>query len=220
MMKRYFIVALVAIGLSGCVTPPQRSDYSSFRSENPRSILVLPALNNTLNVEAPDYFLSTLSQPFAERGYYVFPAHMVKRTLEENGLSDANLIYEADTERVGRLFGCDAALYVTIDRWDSQYVILATQTTVEFNYEMRSCETGETLWSDRQQFAYSPQASSSGNILVDVVAMAVVAAIEKAAPNYMPLARQANLAASATPGRGIPAGPYRPESYRSDQAEF
>lgn len=219
-MKRFILLIFVAIMLSACATAPEGYDYTTFRNDHPRSILVLPALNNTLNVNAPDFFLSTLSQPFGERGYYIFPAHMVKRTLEENGLSDTNLVYEAEPQRIGRLFGCDAALYVTIDRWDSQYIILATQTTVEFLYEIKSCETGETFWSHRQQMVYSPQASSSGNVLVDIVALAIVAAVEKAAPNYMPLARRANLAASTTPGQGIPAGPYRPEQYRTDQAEF
>lgn len=205
--------------LSACATT-QSKDYTTFRSENPRSILVLPALNKTTSVTAPEFFLSSVSRPFGERGYYIFPAHMVKRVLEDDGLSDTQLIYNADATRMGSLFGCDAALYVSVDRWDSKYVLLATTTTVDLNYELKSCKTGATLWTDHQVAQYSPQQSnSSGNPIADLIAMAVVAAVEKGAPNYMPLAQQANLAASSTLGSGLPAGPYL-ASYEKDHAQF
>jgi hypothetical protein len=41
-----------------------------------------------------------------------------------------------------------------------------------------------------------------------LLANAIVAAIAKAAPNYMPLAHQANNGAINLKGTGIPAGPY------------
>jgi len=213
-MRRVGLLTLslcAAVALSACATTPEDYDYTAFHYEAPTAILVLPALNNTLNISAPDYFLSTLSRPIGERGYYVFPAHMVKRTLEENGLSDANLVYETDTRRLGNLFGCDAALYVAIERWDSQYIVISTQTTVQFDYELRSCVTGQTLWAHSEQLVYSPQASSSGNPLADLIAQAVVSAVERAAPNYMPLAQQANAQAFTREGRGLPNGRYLSE---------
>ncbi|WP_417468994.1 DUF799 domain-containing protein [Maricaulis sp.] len=225
MSNRLNILAALAVSVltvTACAAPlpPPSYDYSAFRAEAPRSVLVLPAHNNTLNVDAPEYFLSTLSAPFAERGYYVFPAHMVKSTLEESGLSDTGLLYEAETSRLGELFGCDMALYVAINRWDSQYVVLATQTTVEFEYQLRSCESNQTMWRHTEVMTYSPQASSSGNPMADLLAQAIVAAVEKAAPNYMPLARQANLFAVNRRGQGLPSGPYLPELYQQDTEAF
>ncbi len=201
------------LGLTGivaaCASAPVSKDYSVFRSENPRSILVVPALNNTLNVSAPDFFLSTISRPFAERGYYVFPAHMVKRVMEDDGLGDPGLVHNADAARFSRLFGCDSALFVTIQQWDSKYLLLATQTTVRFDYALKSCKTGASLWQDSQQMVYSPQANSGGgNPIATLIAQAVMAAIEKGAPNYMPLTIQANAQAAGVQGQGLPAGPY------------
>jgi len=212
--------AMMLAMLGACATGPSVKDYTAFRAESPRSILVVPALNNTVNVPAPDYFLSTISRPFAERGYYVFPAHMVKRTMEDDGLGDPGLVYAADPRRLGKLFGCDSVLYVTIQRWDSKYVVISTTTTVKFDYAIKSCKTGEVLWQDEQEMAYSPHASNSGNILGDLIAQAVLSAIEKGAPNYMPLTIQANTLAAATPGRGVPAGPYLPARYQRDLKEF
>lgn len=222
LMRLPLVLAALALSaaLAGCATAPPSKDYAAFRAENPRSILVVPALNNTLNVPAPDYFLSTISRPFAERGYYVFPAHMVKRVMEDDGLGDAGLIHSADSARLGRLFGCDSVLYVVIQQWDSKYVLISTTTTVRFDYALKSCKTGATLWQDSQTMVYSPQASNSGNPIADLIAQAVVAAIEKGAPNYMPLTIQANAAAAGLPGRGLPAGPYQPAEYLHDQGTF
>lgn len=214
-------LAIVSLTLAACATAPVTKDYGAFRAEAPRSILVVPALNNTLNVPAPDYFLSTISRPFAERGYYVFPAHMVKRVMEDDGLSDAGLVHSADASKFSRLFGCDAVLFVTIQQWDSKYMVITTQTTVRFDYALKSCKTGATLWSDTQAMVYSPSSSnSSGNPLADLIAMAIMAAVEKGAPNYMPLTIQANTLAAGIPGRGVPAGPYQPAQYQRDQGVF
>lgn len=219
-MRAAAMLALAGV-LSACATLPKTKDYSALRTEHPRSILVVPTLNNTLNVEAPDYFLSTISRPFGERGYYIFPAYMVKRLLEDDGLSDAGLVHNVDARRLDHLFGCDAVLFITIQEWDSKYVVLATQTTVSFDYALKSCKTGAVLWEDTEKMVYSPQQNhSSGNPLADLVAQAIIAAVEKAAPNYMPLALQANVAASSTPGRGLPAGPYLPAQYQKDSKLF
>tara|TARA_R110000824_G_scaffold112658_1_gene261954 strand:- start:63 stop:776 length:714 start_codon:yes stop_codon:yes gene_type:complete len=222
-LKRALTGAAVAASamLVACqATQPTVKDYSAFRAENPQSILVLPALNNSGSVTAPEFFLSTISQPFAQRGYYVFPANMVKSLLEEEGLADPSLLYEADAKRLGNIFGCDSALYLAIQKWESQYMVLATSTNVAFDYELRSCKTGDVLWSTSKQIAYSPQASNSGNPLADLIAQAVISAIEKGSPNYIPLAQQANAAAANFPGQGLPAGPYLPEQYGNDLEYF
>lgn len=221
-MARTLAVAALAFGglaLGACVTGPAPKSYTAMRAENPRGILVVPALNTTVSVDAADYFVSTISRPIAERGYYVFPAHMVKRLLDDEGLSDAGLVHQADASRFAPLFGCDAVMFVEIDRWDSQYVVISTSTNVEFKYTLKSCDTGATLWSDTQAMSYSPSASNSGNPLADLLAQAVMAALEKAKPNYIPLTQQANLLATHTIGQGLPAGPYAPQ-YNQDQAQF
>jgi hypothetical protein len=91
----------IVVLVGGCATRPPRYDYSQFRSEGPRSILVVPVINKSIDVNAPDYFLATIAPPLAERGYYVFPVNMVKSVLADDGLSDANLVHEGDPHRGG-----------------------------------------------------------------------------------------------------------------------
>ena len=204
---------LLSLGCAAAHAPPKK-DYSAFRAADPRSILVVPVVNNTNNVEAPSLFLSTLSIPVGERGYYVFPVNMVKRVLEDEGLSDADLVHMADPSRLCNLFGADAVLYVSIEAWTAQYLILDTSVTVEFDYVMKDGKTGDTIWKEHRRVVNSSagQSRGSGNPFVDLVAMAVVAAVAKAAPDYMPLARQANNGVIHT----LPPGPHSTR-YRTDE---
>jgi hypothetical protein len=205
------LIAAVSL-LGACATTPKK-DLSKFVSANPRGILVVPVVNKSVDVDAAEYFLSTISIPLAERGYYVFPVNMVKRLLEDDGLSDAMLVHRADPTRVCGLFGADAVLFITIERWDAKYLLLTTQVTVALEYVLKDGRMGETLWEDSQKMVYAPQSSGGG--LGGLIAAAVTAAVEKAAPSYMPLARQANANALTYPGRGFPAGPYHPD-YKKD----
>lgn len=219
-MRRTFILILVvpfvAAVFSGCATVPKK-DYSAFQAADPHSILIIPVVNRSVDVNAPDYFLSTLTIPVAERGYYVFPVDMVKHLLENDGLADADLVHNSDTMKLCSMFGADSVLYVSIERWDAKYMVLTTQVTVDFDYNLKDCKTGGVIWTERKGMVYSPQQNhSSGNPLADLVAMALTAAITKGAPNYMPMSQQVNNAVFAYPkGRGLPAGPYLPE-YRKD----
>lgn len=200
------LVALLVTALAtGCVTPPKK-DYTAFRAADPHSILVIPVVNNTINVEAPALFLSTLPIPVAERGYYVFPVNMVKRVLENEGLADPNLVHTADTARLCNLFGADAVLYVSIEAWTARYMVINTEVIVEFDYVMKDAKSGDTIWKERRRVV-----SNSMDGAQDPLSPLVMAVIAKAYPNYMGLARGANSLVFTAPGIGLPAGPRNKE---------
>jgi len=215
--RNVLVVLIAACVLGGCAVPAKRSDYSALRSENPRSILIVPAVNRSVEVSASDYLLSTVSRPLAEKGYYVFPVHMVKSVMDDDGLSDADLVHANSPKRLGQLFGADAVMYITIEKWHAQYAIFSTAVVVELSYILKSAVTEQVLWSNQQKVVYQPQNNNSG--LAGLIAAAIVAAITRAAPNYIPLAQQANRQAIYTKGTGLPAGPYN-DLYKKDQEDF
>jgi hypothetical protein len=211
------LTPLVALVVAGCVKPADPKSYDALRASDPHSILIVPAVNQSVYVNAPDYYLSTITRPLADRGYYVFPVHTVKRVMEEDGLSDADLVQQNDPKRLGQLFGADAILYVKIERWDSQYLVISTTTTVKLDYRLVDARTGQELWKHNLRMEYTPQSASGG--IAGLVAQAIVSALEKADPNYMPLARQLNAFAASAPHQGLPAGPHDP-SYGKDRETF
>jgi hypothetical protein len=219
MRRGRLVCGLAVLVLAGCVNAPApKGNYSQFRTENPHSILVVPVTSKSVDVNAPDYFLSTITPPLAERGYYVFPVNMVKSVMADDGLSDANLVHAGDPHRLGELFGADAVMYISIERWDAQYVLLSTSVTVSLNYTLKSTHTGNVLWTNHQTVVYTPQNNGSGG-LAGLIAGAVAAAITKAAPNYVPLGVQANQQAINLKGTGLPAGPYNAQ-FGKDSADF
>jgi hypothetical protein len=211
-MARHLSLASAALILAlsaGCAAP--KKDYTKFLSAQPRGILVVPVVNKSVNIDAPDYFLSTIPIPVAERGYYVFPVNMVKRVLEDDGLSDAALVHGADPQKLAALFGADAVLYVTVERWDAKYIVIDTKVKVEFSYVLKDGKTGDVIWSAQNSAEYSSGQNNQGGLIGALVG----AALTKAMPSYMPLVRRANAEALVYPGPGFPAGPYRPE-YQKD----
>ena len=202
MRTRYWTLLVAScVWLSGCVTPPKK-DLSPFTSAAPRSVLVVPVVNKSLDVDAQNYVLTTLPVPVAEKGYYVFPINTSKFVLEQEGYYEPERVHQMSPQELAKLFDADAVLYVTINRWDAQYVVLSTTVTVEFDYRIVGRD-GATLWTDRQRLVYSPNNSQGG-----LIGAMVNAAIARAAPNYMPLTRQAN--GQAFYGHGaIPDGPYK-----------
>ena len=202
--KASSVFILVVLVLSGCATRPAAPENSPFYEANIRSLLVVPVVNNSLNVDAPNYMLSTLTIPLAEKGYYVFPVNTVKVVLEQEGFYEAAVIHQQDSAALAALFEADAILYVTINRWDAQYAVFSTVVTVDFNYRLVSRD-GQEIWQTQKHMQYQPQNNnSSGNAMADLIGAAIQAALTKAAPNYMPLTEQANDAVIGT----IPPGPY------------
>jgi hypothetical protein len=212
-MKSILIIAAcVALGLlSGCAVQPEKIDLSAFHTHKPRSIVIVPVLNETTEISAPSVFVSTITKPLAERGYYVFPVYLTDLVLRDFGLAEAGHIHQLETQRLFELFGADAALFITIKDWSSKYIVLASTVIVEMDYELKDTRTGTVLWRSKQQVA---QSSGGG----DLISMAVSAAITAMLADYLPLARQANNQAFIPP-RGLPAGPYNAD-YGRDQDKF
>jgi hypothetical protein len=205
-LRKALIVTLLSIAISGCATAPKK-DLSKFKAADPHSILIVPPVNRSAEITAPDYLLSTISVPLAERGYYAFPVHLVKRVLEDDGLADADLVHNADPCRLCSLYGADAVLLISVERWDARYMILKTQVTVELSYKIKDGKTGDTLWEEQTRFVYTSR--GGGPSIAGLVEAAIRAAVAKAAPNYVPLARSANAQTFGSPSRGLPPGPYR-----------
>ena len=204
-MKKVLFAVLVLIILSACSQTQVQRNPSFEPAVN--SILVLPVANNSINVNAATSALSTLPVVLAERGYYVFPVNTVKVVLEQEGLYTAGEIHALTPRNITNMFDADSVLYVTVKKWDAQYVVVQTQTIVEIEYKLVN-PYGETLWQSEQRISTATQNSNSGNALADLIAEAISASVERAWPKYMDLLKQANRNAFVTGSNPLPKGPY------------
>lgn len=203
---------MISLLLGGCVTLP-KADLTAFRVHPPRSIVVVPVMNESPEITASAVLTPSLTMPLAERGYYIFPVYLTEMLLRDIGLSEAGHIHQLPAEKFHELFGADAVLFVTIKQWSTTYIVLSSTVVVEAHYLLKDTRTGTVLWQRSQRVA-----KDSGNGGGGILGALIAAAIHSLVTDYKPLARQANGMAFLPP-YGLPAGPYNPE-FGKDQALF
>ena len=164
----------LALALGGCAASSSNIDYTAFRESKPRSILVLPPLNNSPDVRATYSFLSTVTQPLAEDGYYVFPVVLVDQTFKENGLINAGEIHEVSLAKLREIFGADATLYITVTQYGPAYMLLNSQIRVSANAKLMDNRTGQLLWSGAATASDSEGGNNSGGGLMGALVYALV----------------------------------------------
>lgn len=196
------LVTAAVLALSGCKTIPPK-DYTEFRKSNPRSILVLPPVNDTNEVLAPYSVLTTVTRPLSELGYYVVPVVMADHFMKENGLALPAEMHEAPLEKLQSVFGVDAVLYLTVERYGSKYQVLASNTFVTVRASLVDARTGVELWEHRTETVY---AGSAG--LIEALVEQVLNKLVDQAHN---VAVMASFQLLTVPGQGIPKGPRHPE---------
>jgi hypothetical protein len=200
--------AALALVVAGCATAPP-PDYTNFREHRPRSILVLPPLNESTAVEATYGYLSTVSFPLAEMGYYVFPVAVMDHFLKENGMPTAGEMHQIPLDKVREIIGADAVLYATLEKYGSKYQVINSKTEVSIKASLVDTRTGITLW---EGVGVAQQNSGgSGNIIADLVAAAVTQVVNSSTDQAHDVSRTANANLLTLKNRGILYGPYHPE---------
>jgi len=198
--------ALAAVMLAGCATKP--FDYTNYRAHPPRSILVLPPLNQSTDVGGTYSYLSTVTRPLAELGYYVYPVAVVDQFFKENGMPTAGEMHQAPLDKIRDIIGADAVLYITLKQYGTKYQLINSATLVTADAKLVDVRTGTLLWQGT--VAAQDNTGGSGNILADLVAAAVGQAINKSTDHAHDVCRIANLQFGVK-DHGLLFGPHHPK---------
>ena len=206
------LASLLLVLAYGCSV--KRTDYRAYLDNFPKSVLVLPPINESLEVQASGMFLSTITMLLAERGYYVLPVAVVDAVLKENGVPLPPEMHQVSLEKLMEVFHPDAVLYVTIKKWTTTYLVVNTTTTVVLDYRLVDTDTKLDLWGWQQAFQYSPSNDQSG-----LVGKMIVAAVHAAQSGSGRLERDVAVAANQTafyrPRHGLLTGARHP-NYEDD----
>ena len=217
MMRRFLKLAAClapAVFFVGCATQKAPYDYTAFKAAKPRSIVVLPPLNNSPEVKATNSVYAQVTYPLAEAGYYVLPVAVVGETFKQNGLTNASDIHAVDIKKLDEIFGADAALYVTISNYGATYTVINSVVVVSVNAKLVDVKTGNVLWTGAASASNNEGGNSGGGGLVGaLVAAAVKQIINNVSDTSHPVAGVANARLlTAGQANGILYGP-RSEHY-------
>lgn len=214
------ICVLIAQGCSA-----KRIDRRAYLDNFPKSVLVLPPINESLEVQASGMFLSTFTTVLAERGYYVLPVAVVDALLKQEGVPLPPEMHQIPLQKLLDVFDPDAVLYVTIKKWTTTYLLLDATTTVVLDYHLVDADTELDLWAWKQAFQYSPSREQS-NLAGKIIVAAVHAAQSGSGRLERDVAVAANQTAFNQPRYGLLTGARHPnyekdlEKVRQEQAKL
>jgi len=202
------VVAAASVALAAC-TQVVDEDMSAFETYKPRSILVLPPLNESVDVNAPYNWLSTISMPLGEAGYYVFPVAVIDAYMKDNGLPTPDEMHNVSLAKLREVIGPDAVLYVTIEDWGQKYQVLSSTTVVKAHARLVHTATGTEIWNGN---AVAVESSGTSNDLVGMLITAAISqVIDSTSDTAHGAARRANLEMVLDDRSGLPPGPYSPD---------
>lgn len=197
-----------ALQLSSCVTttPLTRAEaYPKLYEEKPRVILIMPPINNTNNVEAKEYFYSSLAHPICERGYYVISPLLALDFLKSQSAYESELFIEGNVKPFRTYLGADAVLFTTISKWSK--TLISGNIHVTVSYVLRSTHTGEILFERSGDLTLDKSSGQGG------LAGLVATMIQTGMTDKVEAARKCN----AYVFTDLPSGVYR-GNYQKDQA--
>lgn len=198
--------------LGGCATKAPPYDYSAFMKAKPATLLVLPPVNESPDVNATPSVWSHATLPLAEAGYYVLPVTLVDETFRQNGVTTANEVQDIPYTKLRDFFGADAAVYMKITKYGTSYAVLASETRVEVEGRIIDLRSGELLWQGKAvaTSAEEQQQSQGGlvGLLVTAIVKQIIGTATDASYRYAGIANQRMLGAPRY--NGVLPGPRSP----------
>ena len=174
-IKQLLALSLVVALFSGCaVAPKSNRNLAAYNTNMPKSILVLPPVNESPDTRATYGYWATVTLPVAEAGYYVFPISVVDTMFKENGVTNGFDAQAIAPQKLQEIFGADAALYVKVKEYGSKYQVIQSVATVAVEAKLVDLKTGTLLWEGEKKIQ---QANNNGN--AGLVGMLVGALVDQ-----------------------------------------
>lgn len=208
-MKKLMLLSLLAASLTSCgVAVTRGSQYATMYDEMPLTILVMPPINNTTNVEAKDLLYTSISRPLAEAGYYVISPLLSIDILKAESAYDAELFIDKPLAMFKNYFGADAVVFSQIDTWTKRGFGIDTK----IRYIIKSTTSNDILFDRSCDLYLDLRLNSGGSSALSQLVDLAVSAINTATTDHIEAARKANYYIF----RDIPRGKYNP-GYMKDK---
>ena len=187
--KLLLFVAMAALFAScGTNRLTRGEQYAKFYEEKPVTLLVMPPINNSTNVDAKELLYTSISRPLAEAGYYVISPHLAMDIFKNESAYDAELFIDQDVSMFGRVFGADAVVFTTIEKWKKTGLGIETDLT----YMVKSTHTNEILFEKTCELFLDLSFNSGNNSLLGSLLDLTVSAINTALTDHIVAARRCN----------------------------
>tara|TARA_B100000795_G_scaffold224338_1_gene179753 strand:+ start:1784 stop:2473 length:690 start_codon:yes stop_codon:yes gene_type:complete len=207
-MRYYLSISLIVVLFFVSCTSTNKitksTAYKGMYDEQPLSILVMPPINRSTNIEAKEFFHATLNVPIANAGYYVIPPFLSMEILKRESAYDSELFLTQSLEKFNEIFDADIALFSIIHKWDKNTI--GAKVKIDIEYILKSTTSNEVLYTRYGSIIYDASVSSGADGIYGLLADIALSAINTAATKYVDLARVCNSYTLSD----LPKGKYSP----------
>ncbi len=207
-LKAIAALSLMVVFVSSCSTASKltyEDAYKGIYNEAPLTVLIMPPINKSTNVESKEFFHSTLNVPLANAGYYIIPPFLSMEILRNESAYDAELFLNQPVNKFGEVFGADVALFTIIHRWDKSSI--GAKVLVSVEYILKSTKTNEVLYQRKGDVTYDASVSTNVGGIWGAIADLALSAVNTAATKYVDVARVCNTYTF----KSMPTGKYHPQ---------
>ena len=188
-MRSIAIVLMSCFLAMGCAPLLTRGEqYVKLYEQKPTTILVMPPINKTTNVEAKELLYTSISKPLIESGYYVISPYLAMEVLKSESAYDSELFIDAPLTQFQKYFGADAVIFSVIDTWAKQGFGIRTNIT----YIVKSALTNEVLFEKSCDLYLDLSSRSNSKSVFDSLFNIVASAVNTAVTDHIAAARKAN----------------------------
>lgn len=185
MRKRnvYTIAGLACVAfLVGCSAGPHAVPEPVFTTVKPNSIAVMPVMNETVDMKAPEVVRPVVYDKVIAWGYESPSISMIDGVLAGHNIHEAGEVNQFTADELGKMLNVDAILYTTITDWSTKWLAVYSSQTVGLSFVLKSTIDNQVLWEGHYTYT---QRAIAGNER-QMVGLAVEAAVSP----YRPLVRR------------------------------
>ncbi len=148
MNRRLFYIGSLGIAvalMAGCAGTHAAS-APHYSRPMPYSIAVMPVMNETVDMKAPDVVRPIVYQKVIDWGYDSPSLRTIDEILTQNHIHEAGEVNQFTAVQLGEMFSVDAILYTTITDWSTTWLAIYASQTVGLRFELRSTKDNQLLW--------------------------------------------------------------------------
>ncbi|OGP97806.1 MAG: hypothetical protein A2Z51_02325 [Deltaproteobacteria bacterium RBG_19FT_COMBO_52_11] len=177
MKKRRILVWGLFFGVwalsAGCAKGPHYSLVPDYKTHPPRSVAVLPVLNETVSLKAQDIFRPLIQKKLSQKGYETSSFVHIDERLLTKEIREAGQVHSLSPQELGKLLGVDALLYATVTDFSTTYLVAYASMSVGARFELKDVRTGEKLW-DSEHRVKEPKLGLNQKFIKDTLSYAAL----------------------------------------------
>jgi len=139
---KFLFIFPIFLLAAACAAPLSNLD-SNYAALKPTRIAVLPAMNETADMDAPVVFRILAAAELADKGYALIDSVRIDEALAEKGILEGGQIEALTPQQIGDLVGADGLLYVKVMSYGRQ---VGVHLKVEGSFTLVSSKSGQKIW--------------------------------------------------------------------------